>query len=353
MSEAIALTQAVTAERRRTADRVFRGALAYTAALSLLWVFFLSTGQTFGLFNTYTVDREALLRVFSGFLFFSVLWGVIWYGVKSLVLRAFVGFTKEERRLAFRSRMSEPFDLSGLLARHSERRIRIADMIGRRGRFLTLQFAFYSFLYAQIAKDPKPAFLGMGLQDGLFDAVVLSWVTLALYYSNGFVARAFWGAQSRIMDGSLARANCLLITTLWSAFKFVMVPIGARLAVLFPPSSYAALFVFIWGSYAAADHSSEIVGSLFGKQKLRVWGMGDLNRKSVAGTVAAFVASLGLCLFTVQTLHLPVSWIALAVLVSVSNTFVELFSPRGTDDFTMATANALLCWAFGALSFAG
>jgi hypothetical protein len=25
----------------------------------------------------------------------------------------------------------------------------------------------------------------------------------------------------------------------------------------------------------------------------------------------------------------------------------ELFSPRGTDDFTMATANALLCWGFG------
>ncbi len=39
--------------------------------------------------------------------------------------------------------------------------------------------------------------------------------------------RVFYGAQSRVMDGSLARANCLLITTLWSAFKFVMVPIGS------------------------------------------------------------------------------------------------------------------------------
>jgi dolichol kinase len=208
-------------------------------------------------------------------------------------------------------------------------------------------------LYAQIAKDPQPVFLGMGLQDGLFDAVVLSWVALALYYSNGIIARLFWGAQSRIMDGTLARANCLLITTLWSAFKFVMVPIGAKLALLFPPSSYAPLFVFIWGSYAAADHSSEIVGSLFGKQKLRVWGMGDLNRKSIAGTVAAFVASLGLCLWTVHAHHLPGSWWILAVVISISNTLLELLSPRGTDDFTMATGNALLCWAFGALSFAG
>ncbi len=31
------------------------------------------------------------------------------------------------------------------------------------------------------------------------------------------------------------------------------------------------------------------------------------------------------------------------------NTFLKLFSQRGADDFTMATANALLCWGFGAL----
>jgi hypothetical protein len=31
----------------------------------------------------------------------------------------------------------------------------------------------------------------------------------------------------------------------------------------------------------------------------------------------------------------------------LSNTILELLSPRGTDDFTMATGNALICWAFG------
>ena len=38
--------------------------------------------------------------------------------------------------------------------------------------------------------------------------------------------------------------------------------------------------------------------------------------------------------------------------IAISNTLLELFSPRGTDDFTMATANALICWAFGALVLA-
>jgi len=272
-------------QRRRTADRVFRGCLLYTSALTLLWLFFAVAGGAPGaLFSRYSVDAEALRNVFFGFLFFSVLWGLIWYGVKNLLLRSLAGFSKEERRLAFSSRMAEPFDLSALLARHSERRIRIADMIGRRGRFMTLQLSFFYYLYARIAAEPTPAFLTLALQDGLFDVVVFGWAAIALYYSNGFLARFFYGAQSRVMDGTLARANCLLITTLWSAFRFVMVPIGMQLAKHFPPSTYATLFVLIWGAWIVTDASSEVVGSLFGKQKLRVWGLGDVNRKSIAGT---------------------------------------------------------------------
>jgi hypothetical protein len=41
-------------------------------------------------------------------------------------------------------------------------------------------------------------------------------------------------------------------------------------------------------------------------------------------------------------------WIGLAFVIALSNCLVELYSPRGTDDFTMDTTNALLCLAFGA-----
>jgi hypothetical protein len=61
-----------------------------------------------------------------------------------------------------------------------------------------------------------------------------------------------------VMDGGLARANCLLITTRWAGFKFIMVPIGAKLAGIIPPSAFAAVFAMIWGSYMAADGLSEI-----------------------------------------------------------------------------------------------
>ena len=221
-------------------------------------------------------------------------------------------------------------------------------MIGRRGRFITVGSLGFGYIYARIHAEPTPAFLYAGLQESLLDAVVFSWVMIAAYYTSGFLGRVLYGAQMRIMDGTLARANCLLITTLWSIARFLVVPLGMRLAVLFPPETYAAVFAFVWLSYMAGDTASEVIGSLFGRQKLRVWGIGEVNRKSVAGTWACFVASLALCAGIAAAQGLPAPWFGLALAIAVSNTLLELFSPRGTDDVTMVAASGLICWAFGA-----
>jgi hypothetical protein len=338
------------ADRRRTADRIFRGALIFNTALTLFWAIMLATNGSTYFFASYTVTRQGLIRVFTGILIFNVIWGFIWYGVKTALLRFLAKFSKAEVRQVFSSRMRQPFDVAEFVSRHSERRIRIIDMIGRRGRFITLGAAGFFYLYSSLAvPNPSPKFATMFLQEHLFDAVVASWIFLGFYYSDGFLAAAFYGAQSRVMDGVLARANCLLITTLWTVFKFVMVPIGARLASLYRPAEFAVVFALIWGSYMITDTAAEVGGSLFGKQTLRVWGIGDINRKSIGGTVSGFAACLIFCLWIVLGRGLPPGWIGLAVVIAVSNTLLELFSPRGTDDFTMATANAMICWAFGAL----
>jgi hypothetical protein len=341
------------AERHlRTARRVFLGSLLYTSALTLFWVVVMVLGpERAPIFGKYRIDKQALGTVFFGFVVFSVLWGWIWYGIRALLLRRFVGMSKEEVREVFTSRMRQPFDLSGYLGKYSERRIRITDMIGRRGRFVFLGLMGFLYIYGRVAVDPKPEYLVFGAGDSLFDAMVGSWLFLAFYYSDGFLGRVVYGAQTRLMDGILGRANCLLITTLWSAFKFIFVPLSIRLAGIFPPETFVALFAFIWPSYLAADATAEIAGSLFGKQKLRVWGLGEVNRKSVEGTVAGFLASLAVCLAVVFARNLPMSWAVLAVVISISNCLLELFSPRGTDDFTMATANALLCLGFGLLVY--
>ena len=98
------------------------------------------------------------------------------------------------------------------------------------------------------------------------------------------------------------------------------------------------------------DALAEIGGSLFGKQNIRVLGhrrrqpqVGGRNRRRL------LAARLILCLVVVHGTFSGRAVDALAVIISISNTLLELFSPRGTDDFTMATANALICWAFGVL----
>jgi hypothetical protein len=335
---------------RRQSERLFRGALAVTAAITAVWAFLLLSGRGSAVLGR-PLDPLAPVRVLVGFVIVGVLWGWLWYGVKRLLLLKVAGLSREETDGTFLSRTRRPFDLPALLRDHSERRLRIADMIGRRGRYVTIGLLGYAYVYSRIAREPRADFLVLGLQESLFDALAFSWMMLALYHSDGFLGRVAYGAQTRIMDGVLGRANCIVILTLWSLFKFIMLPVGLELASIFPPHTYAALFAIVWVSYLGSDALSEIVGSLWGKQRLRVWGVGEVNRKSVAGTVACFLGSLAICLWLVRANGLGLPWVGLAVAVSVSNTAFELFSPRGTDDFTMATGNALLCWAFGRLVY--
>jgi hypothetical protein len=351
---ASSITNAVIApvdERRRLADRIFHLAVAVNVALTLFCVVAMLSGFGAAIAGDFRFDARALATLVFAFLFFNVLWAAIWYGVKNLLLKFFVGMSPEDRRTVFSSRMSQPFELDGLLRKYSERRIRIADMIGRRGRFITLAGSACFFLYAQIASGQNDNFANAFTSQSLFDQVITNWVFLACFYVNGFVGATMFGAQTRIMDGTLARANCMAIVTLWGLFKFVMIPLGASLATLYPREQFALLFALIWATYIAVDTFAEVGGSLYGTMKIRVRGVGDVNRKSIAGTmtglVAGLVVSVGIVLFN----GLSGAYIALAVTVAVASTALELFSPRGTDDFTMATGNALICWAFGVWVF--
>jgi hypothetical protein len=334
--------------RHAIADRIFKGALLTNVALTVFCLVAYFTGAGDSLAGARQFDAKSIGHVLIGIFFFNIAWGFIWYGIKNLLLNYVCGFTADERRAAFSSRMQQPFDIAELTARHSERRIRIVDMIGRRGRFMTLGLAFFFYLYSNIATQRPGTFATAFLKDNLVDGVITGWIFIALYYRNGLLSAALYGPQSRVMDGVLARANCLLIITLWAVFKFTLVPIGAKLATIYSPGQFAAIFAMIWGSYMICDTLAEVGGSIYGRQKIRVIGIGDVNRKSIGGTVTGFLGSWVFCSVVVLTNSLPTPFLALALLVSVSNTLIELWSPRGTDDFFMATGNALICLGFGA-----
>jgi transposase len=67
--------------------------------------------------------------------------------------------------------MREPFDVAAFTARYSERRIRITDMIGRRGRFITLAMAGFFYMYSRVQTEQTANFATLFLQDNLFAAV--------------------------------------------------------------------------------------------------------------------------------------------------------------------------------------
>jgi hypothetical protein len=346
------VAQAHAADPRAVlARRIFLGALAFNVALTLFWLWLWASGGSTIFYTDYRLSLQGAVQVAIGVAFFYIVWGLPWWGLKALLLRKWVGMTKEEVRDAFSSRMDRPYDVAALTAKYSERRIRIADMVGRRGRFALMAFAGLFALYLQRQDVDKlgPDFAMAFAANNLLEAVLGGWFFLGMYYVNGFVGAATYGPQSRIMDGKLGRANNLLITTLWGAFKFVMVPLSLLLARYYPPEQFAVVFGLIWLSYITTDAFAEIFGSLFGKQSIKVWGVGDVNRKSLVGVVAGFTGALIVNLAILGANGLMVGpWIALAFTIALSNCLVELYSPRGTDDFTMATTNALLCLAFGA-----
>jgi hypothetical protein len=349
MNTALAAAGTIPSDTRiATARRVFLAALAVNSALTLLCILSYFTGFGASVVGAVTLDGATALRIGASILIITVLWGFIWLGIKSLLLAKVARFSREERSAAFGSRMDEPYDVATLVARHSERRIRIIDMIARRGRFITLGAAGVIYMFTMVDETRPANFAYAFLGANMLDGVINLWIFLAVFWSSNAFAAAVYGPQSRVMDGVLGRANCLSLMTLWALFKFVMVPIGAQLYTLYTPQYFALVFVLIWGSYMITDTLSEVGGSLYGTQKIRVVGLGDVNRKSIAGTLTGFIGGLVLCVSLVGANSPGGAWFGLAVTIAVSNSLLELWSPRGTDDFTMATANALICWAFGA-----
>ena len=181
------------------------------------------------------------------------------------------------------------------LARHPARAIRIIDMVARRGRTLVLIAAGFGYVVRadpEVARPREPRLRPAGQRLRL-DRDELA--GLLAFHSNGAFGNIMYGAQARVLDGVQGRANALLIGTLWSAFRFVMIPIGLVLAAMYPPNRYAVLFAFIWIMYAASDYATEIFGSIWGRHTIRVWGIGDMNKKSWEGFAAGSSARCSSC----------------------------------------------------------
>ena len=90
----------------------------------------------------------------------------------------------------------------------------------------------------------------------------------------------------------------------------------------------------IWG-----DTFGEIIGSFFGRLEFNVIGIGEINKKTVEGTVAVFLSSF-LSLLFVHSMIVPegVDMFKYGTTTTlfyhaIISTIVEVGAPRSTDNF--------------------
>ena len=77
---------AIADSRHRTARLVFLGAFAFNAALTAFWLATFPTGGSL-FYADYRADWATIGRILSGILFFYVIWGIVWWAIKSALLR--------------------------------------------------------------------------------------------------------------------------------------------------------------------------------------------------------------------------------------------------------------------------
>jgi dolichol kinase len=173
-------------------------------------------------------------------------------------------------------------------------------------------------------------------------------LSIVSYSSNKIIGLAglLYGASSRIRDGVYGRKNLLVARlSFLNLLPLMFIDSLARNQVS-DPINLVFFSFFIFLPLTIGDALGEIIGTIWGKQKLRVWGVGEINRKSLLGTASVFLGSLLPLLLIVFFNGLPWSWWLMCLSIAIITTIVELISPRGTDNFFIPLGNALVCLIF-------
>ena len=216
-----------------------------------------------------------------------------------------------------------------------ERGIRAADAIGRKGMHIV--FFLVSMVIVQAFELGHDAAIHSGLVVGIVTMLVM----LVLYRSNGWLGSVIYRPYARVMDGKKARLNMITaqITGTCQGVLLAGLGYGAFFATMDEQFAYAIMYA-IYLPVAVGDTLGEVVGAFWGRQKLKVLGIGDVNRKSIEGTAAVFLGTLVSLLAVAAFVPSPEGYVGLALIIAVVTTVTELAAPRSTDSFFIPVVNA-------------
>lgn len=256
-------------------------------------------------------------------------------------LLARLGVTSQDREVIFSNRKNN-FNLAYFINKYGDRKLRIIDGLSRKFLHLTTGFWHLAFLNL-VVKDTRIAWQ-VTFSNSMF-LLILSSIS---YSSNKIfgLAGIIYGASSRIRDGIDGRKNYFIVQFAFlNLYGLAFIQYLVRDKVV-DENSLLFFSGFIFLPLTIGDALGEIIGTIWGRQKIRVWGVGQINRKSVLGTVSVFLGSLLPLLLIVVSKALSFQWWLLCLVVSVTTTVIELIAPRGTDNFFIPIGNALVCLMF-------
>ena len=291
------------------------------------------------LFNTFHIPAIAFIYVLTFSVELLLLYPLFAYFKWQLMQRA--GMSAEDCKLVFSNR-SRYFDLETLVERYGDRKLRMIDGLSR--KLLHIVAGVWQLVILNyVVKDTETALIAT-----LFYQMLVLLLSIVSYSSNKIFGLAgfMYGASSRIRDGIYGRKNLFAARCAFlNLFPLAIIDQMAKNSVE-DPRNLVLFSFFVFLPLTVGDALGELIGTTWGKQKLRVWGIGQINRKSWLGTAAVFLGSLVPLLAVVSLHNLGLLWYALALSVSLLTTAIELAAPRGTDNFFIPVGNAALCLVF-------
>lgn len=247
----------------------------------------------------------------------------------------------KEREVIFSTRKNN-FNLAYFISNYGDRNLRIIDGLSRKLLHLSTGLWHLGFLNL-VVQDSR-----LGLQVAFVKSVFLVILSSLSYSSNKIfgLAGIIYGASSRIRDGVDGRKNFFVAQLAFlNLYPLAFIEYVAKNNVV-NENSLMFFSIFIFLPLIIGDALGEIIGTIWGRQKLRVWGVGQINRKSVLGTVSVFLGSLLPLLLIVVSKALSFQWSLLCLAVSATTSVIELIAPRGTDNFFIPIGNAVVCLIF-------
>lgn len=233
-----------------------------------------------------------------------------------------------------------------IISTYGKQKIKMMDAINRRmGHTVINIFRIVFFVYLCDSNELR-------LKTAMLQLPIISTLKIITESGSRFndIGRYIFQG-SRVFDGRYGRFN-LVVVNFWAyAGRIIMFQLLVRSnqsdeakGILFALS----MMPLLWG-----DSFGEIIGSFFGKLTFQVKGLGDVNTKTVEGTVAVFASSfiaqiyMYYNMFELNTasgffVYHPVIVFFYTCVIAA---FVESAAPRSTDNFFLQTLSLVVLMA--------